>query len=180
MRGLILLATLLLAALAAPPALAQSGGARPAFGDWLGPLEIRYERAAVAGHPIVALLPGDGCVVGGSGQAAIDPARTVISRVSNAVTIDLYSMAPACFSVEPLGLWVYRQPLGVLEAGNYQVTVRYRYHDVGNGAPFATLTAPLSVTGGAVALDARSWWSVAALVLALAAFGGVARRRRRA
>lgn len=177
MRGSILLTAMALVTFATTPAMAQSGSAQPGSGNWVGPLEIRFERPAAAGQPVVALLPGDGCVVGGSGEAAIDPARTVVSRSGNAVIVDLYSPLPLCFSVEPLGLWVYRQPLGTFAAGDYQVTVRFRYHDVGNGEPFATLSAPLVVAGGAIALDARSWWSLAGLALVLAALGTAARRR---
>lgn len=177
MRGLILLTTMALATLATTPVMAQSGNARPGVGDWVGPIEIRFESPAVAGQAVVALLPSDGCLSNGTGYPAIDPARTVITRTGNTVTLDLYSAVQMCFSVEPMGMWVHRQPLGTFAAGDYQVTVRFRYHDFGNGEPFATLTAPLAVAGSAIALDARSWWSLGALVLALAALGTVARRR---
>lgn len=177
MRGMILPTTLALATLTAAPVMAQSGNARPGVGDWAGPIEIRFERPAMAGQPVVALLPSDGCLSNGSGHPAIDPARTVIVRSGNTIALDVYASNPACFSVEPLGMWVYRQPLGAFAAGDYQITVRFRYHDFGNGQPFATLTAPLAVAGAATALDAGSTWSFGALVLALAALGIGARRR---
>ena len=180
MRRLSLISTMVLAMVAASPAIAQSGSARPGAGNWVGPLEIRFEGSAVAGRPIVALLPADGCVTNGGGEATIDPSRTLVSRNGNSVVLDVYSMLPVCFSVEPLGLWVYRQPLGIFDTGEYQVTVRFRYYDFGNGEPFATLTAPLAVAGSAAAtaLDARSGWSLGVLVLALAALGMAARRLR--
>ena len=178
MHWLSWISTMALAALATPNAIAQSGNAQPGAGDWVGPIEIRFEGPAIAGHPVTALLPSDGCVVNGGGEGAIDPALTVITRTDHSIVIDTYAADPLCFAVEPLGMWVYRQPLGTFAAGEYQLTVRFRYAEVGNGEPFATLTTPFSVSGGeATALDARSPWSLAALALVLVAFGAAARRR---
>lgn len=161
------------------PVIAQSNPDYIGVGNWTGPLRIRFDDVAVAGRPVHARLPGDGCYQGDAPH--IEPERTVITRNGNAITLDLYSRSLLCFSAgDPTGVWIHDQPLGTFEAGEYVVTARFRYHDSGNGEPFATLTAPLSVVGGtdAVTLDARSPWSLGLMIALLAAIGLVARRQR--